>query len=52
VKDKMTLSIEEMKPCAASASKIEQMKQKVRTHRAAIDFDTKFYEATVHLKME
>ena len=52
VKDKMTLSIEEMKPCAASASKIEQMKQKVRTHRAAIDFDTKFCEATVHLKME
>ena len=46
------LSVEELKPCAACVSKIEQMKQKVRTHRAAINFDTKFCRATVRIKKE
>ena len=36
------ISFEELKPCAMSAQKIETMKQKVRTHRAALDFDLLF----------
>ena len=33
------ISFQELKPCAMPAQKIETMKQKVRTHRAALDFD-------------
>ena len=36
------VSIEELKACAVSAQKIEQMKKMVRTHRAALDFDQSF----------
>jgi hypothetical protein len=38
----VNLFLNELKPCAISAKKIEQMKQKVRTHRAAFDFDQSF----------
>ena len=38
----VNISLEELQPCAVSAQKIEQMKQKVRTHRAAFDFDKSF----------
>jgi hypothetical protein len=42
--------ISELKPCSMSSSKIEQMKEKVRTHRAALDFDRNFCE--VRIKVE
>jgi hypothetical protein len=42
--------LSELKPCSISASKIEQMKEKVRTHRAALDFDRNFCE--VKFKVE
>lgn len=43
------ISFEELKPCAMSPQKIETMKQKVRTHRAALDFDLSFCKAGVCL---
>ena len=43
------ISFEELKPCAMSAQKMETMKQKVRTHRAALDFDLSFCKAGVCL---
>jgi len=43
------ISLEEFKPCAMSAQKIETMKQKVRTHRAAFDFDLSLCKAGVCL---
>lgn len=44
--------LDALKPQAASASKIEQLKEKVRSHRAALDFDTSFCKATVCIKEE
>ena len=44
------VDIRELKPCAISAQKIEQMKQKVRCHRAAIDFDTSFCRVSVKIE--
>ena len=41
------ITIGELKPCAVSAKKIEQMKKLVRTHRAAFDFDQSFCSAAV-----
>ena len=46
------ISLDEMKPCAVSASKIEQMRRTVKTHRAAIDFDKSFCKAKVAVKIE
>ena len=46
------ISLDEMKPCAVSASKIEQMRRTVKTHRAAIDFDKSFCKAKVVVKIE
>jgi hypothetical protein len=46
------ISLNEMKPCAVSASKIEQMRRTVKTHRAAIDFDKFFCKAKVVVKRE
>jgi len=43
------ISFEELKPCAMPAQKIETMKQKVQTHRAALDFDLLFCKAGVCL---
>jgi len=40
---------EELKQCAMSAQKIETMKQKVQTRRAALDFDLSFCKAGVCL---
>ncbi len=36
------LTLDELKPCAVSSMKIEQMKQAFRTHRCAFDFDLSF----------
>ena len=36
------IAFKELKPCAVSAQKIEQIKMMVRTHRAALDFDHRF----------
>ena len=49
-----SLSVDEVKPCAVSASRIEQMKQMYRTHRAAFDFDHAFckIEVVVKIKIE
>lgn len=41
------VNLDQLAPCAVSAEKIEQMKQRVKTHRAAIDFDLAFCNATV-----
>ena len=41
------ITIGELKPCAVSAQKIEQMKKLVRTHRAAFDYDQLFCSAAV-----
>ena len=38
----------EMPPCAVPASKIENMKQKVRTHQSAFDFDTSFCKLIIN----
>ena len=46
------ISLDEMKPCAVSASKIEQMRRTVKTHRAAIDFDKSFCKAKAVVKIE
>jgi hypothetical protein len=47
------ISLNEMKPCAVSASKIEQMRRStVKTHGAAIDFDKFFCKAKVLVKNE
>ena len=52
---KIEFDLNEMKPCAVPASKIEQMKQKVRTHRSAFDFDTSLCKVIinhVHVEVE
>ena len=41
------LTLDELKPCAVSAMKIEQMKQAFRTHRCAFDFDLSFCKIDV-----
>ena len=46
------ISLDKMKPCAVSASKIEKMKCTIKTHRAAVDFDKCFCKAKVVLKKE
>ena len=43
-------SVAELKPCAISSSKIEQMKEKVRSHRPAIDFDHNFCDVRVKVE--
>ena len=45
---KSEFDLNEIKPCAVPASKIEQMKQKVRTHRSAFDFDTSFCKVIIN----
>ena len=47
-KGQSVFDLNEMKPCAVPMSKIEQMKQRVRCHRAAFDFDTKFCKVTIN----
>ena len=42
----------ELKPCAVSAQKIEQMKKLVRTQRAAFNFDQLFCSAAVGFSKE
>ena len=44
---KSEFDLNEMKPCAVLASNIEQMKQKVRTHQSAFDFDTSFCKVII-----
>ena len=39
--------LNELKPCAISVQKIEQIKQDVRCHHSAMDLDTNFYHAKV-----
>ena len=46
------ISLDEMRPCAVSTSKIEKMKHTVKTHRAAADFDKSFCKAKVVVKRE
>ena len=41
------VNLDQLAPCAVSAEKIEQMKQRVKIHRAAIDFNLAFCNATV-----
>ena len=48
--ESIEVDVGELKPCAISAQKIEQMKQKVRCHRAAIDFDTSFCRVSVKIE--
>ena len=48
--ENIEVDIRELKPCAISAQKIEQMKEKVRYHRAAIDFDTSFCNVSVKIE--
>ena len=50
--DAAVMRVDEMKPCAISRQRIEQMKRVVKMHRAAIDFDTSLCSCTVHLKRE
>ena len=52
MKDGEMIRINEMKPCAVASSRIEEMRSSVKVHRAAIDFDTAFCEATMRLKKE
>ena len=47
--------LKEMKLCSVPASKIEMMKQKVRAHRSAFDFDNSFCKVKinhVHVEVE
>ena len=49
----VVISVDEMKPCAVSAStRIERMKMTVKAHRAAIDFDKSLCTVTVRVKKE
>ena len=48
----VVISVDEMKPCAVSASRIERMKMTVKAHRAAIDFDKSLCSCTVRVKKE
>ncbi len=52
VKDGEFITVNELKPCAIDANRIEKMRCNVRVHRAAIDFDRAFCEATVRIKRE
>ena len=45
---KSEFDLNEMKPCAVPASKIEQTKEKVCTHRSAFDFDTSFCKVIIN----
>ena len=47
--ENIEVDIRDLKPCTISAQKIEQMNQKVRCHRAAIDFDTSFCNVNLYL---
>ena len=46
------ISINKMRSCAVSTSKIEKMKCTIKTHRAAVDFDKSFCKAKVVVKKE
>ena len=41
--------IDDVIPCAVSAQRIEMMRAKFRTHRAAFDFDTAFCKCEIVL---
>ena len=47
---RMSFELRELKPCTVSLSKIEQMKQNVRTHRSAVDFDAAFCKVSIKHK--
>ena len=46
------ISLDKVKLCMVSASKIEQMRHTVKTHHAAVDFDKSFCKAKVVVKVE
>ena len=45
--NRTSFELRELKPCTVSSSKIEQMKQNVRTHRSAVDFDAAFCKVSI-----
>ena len=48
--NRTSFELRELKQYTVSSSKIEQMKQNVRTHRSAIDFDDAFCKVNIKHK--